>query len=143
MPTSVTSSKLAEAVQSCLVLLVRSLEVCRFLIDPGTGCGLSPLCQFCRLTHFPTFILPVRWSNHFLEAKFKSCFGPVQSNVAVFESSQTLPPFLFQCRHGPSCLLHLWLSSWCWRAASASAKNGYSRRKTRRRAKTRAKTPSI
>lgn len=72
---------------SCSVLscparpIVRSLPV---LDRSRMGYGVSPLCQFCRHTHFPTFILPVRWSNHFPEAKFKSCFGPVQSNVALF-----------------------------------------------------------
>lgn len=42
MSTSVTSTKLAESVQSCRVLLSQSLEVCQSLMDPGSWLAHTP-----------------------------------------------------------------------------------------------------
>lgn len=99
MSTAATSTKLAKVVQSCRVPLVQSLEACQFLMDPGTGWGASPLCQFCQQTRFPTFISPVRWSNHYLEAWISRRFVLVQWNVALFaptfDFSQTWRPKFF------------------------------------------------
>lgn len=68
MPTSVTSTKLAEAALSCLVLRLgsRSLGVCHLLMEPGTGFGADLRCQHRgRTPPPPTYISPVSRYNHF------------------------------------------------------------------------------
>lgn len=76
MPTSVTSTKLAEAARSCLVLLVQSLGVCHFMMDPGTdeACFRSARCAGTDI-----FQLLSQLSIKSLDMKlgFKSCVGLV------------------------------------------------------------------
>lgn len=80
-------------------------------MDPDSGLGADRVCQLCRHTHFPTFISPVSWYNHFLELWFKCCFGPVLVTCCFllcqtqhFFSSQKFNPnyFLFALSPVPS-----------------------------------------
>lgn len=156
MPTSVTSAKLAEAVKVASRPASRdqSSGVCHVLIGARRWLWCEAGAPSLRAAHVSPAL------SHLSDGLITFCNSGSKAALArfiekLFSSSlkllirpkhfPTLSALSFlcpQCRHGPSSLSPSWPSSWWWRAASASAKSGYSRRKTKRRAKTRAKMPS-
>lgn len=91
MPTSVTSTNLAEAVQSGLVPPVRTNRyVCHFSMDPSAGSGANSAPH----AHVPAFISPVSRYDHC----FCGTFGRDHWNLVFFSLTDPeliQPLFLF------------------------------------------------